>query len=142
MCSVELALHVNGQMPHYVVDKIQSALNDVSKPVKGSHIHVMGVAYKKDIDDMRESPAIDVVHLLRERGAKITYSDPYVPVFRVDKEEFFAQDPIQCAAQADCVVIITNHTNSPYSSVIEKASLIVDTRNALKGYKSNKIVRL
>ncbi|MFN7923635.1 MAG: nucleotide sugar dehydrogenase [Bryobacteraceae bacterium] len=139
---IELAGHVNGQMPHYAVDKIQSALNDVSKPVKGSHIHVMGVAYKKDIDDMRESPAIDVVHLLRERGAKITYSDPYVPVFRVDKEEFFAQDPIQCAAQADCVVIITNHTNSPYSSVIEKASLIVDTRNALKGYKSNKIVRL
>jgi UDP-N-acetyl-D-glucosamine dehydrogenase len=139
---IELAGHVNGQMPHYVVEKVQSALNDKCKPLKGSHVHVMGVAYKKDIDDMRESPAIDVVHLLKERGARITYSDPHVPVFRVEKDEYFAQDPIHCAASADCVVIITNHTNAPYASVIEKASLIVDTRNALKGFRSDKIVRL
>ncbi len=139
---IELAGYVNGQMPHYVIEKVQSALNDHSKPIKGSHIHISGVAYKKDIDDMRESPAIDVAHLLMQRGARVTYSDPYVPVFRVEKEELFSQDPIQSAAQADCVVIITNHTDMPYSSIIEKAKLIVDTRNALKGYKSNKIVRL
>ncbi len=139
---IELAGHVNGHMPHYVVEKVQTALNDRELPIKGRHIHIHGVAYKKDIDDMRESPAIDIVHLLMQRGAKITYSDPYVPVFRVDKEELFAQDPIQCAAQADCVVIITNHTDSPYASIVEKAKLIVDTRNALKGYKSKNIVRL
>jgi UDP-N-acetyl-D-glucosamine dehydrogenase len=139
---IELAGHVNGQMPHYVVDKVQGALNDHGKPIKGRHIHISGVAYKKDIDDMRESPAIDVAHLLMQRGARVTYSDPFVPVFRVEKAELFAQDPIQSAAQADCVVIITNHTSMPYSSMIEKAALIVDTRNALKGFKSPKIVRL
>jgi UDP-N-acetyl-D-glucosamine dehydrogenase len=139
---IELAGHVNGEMPHYVLEKIQGALNDHKKPLNGSHIHILGVAYKKDIDDMRESPAIDVIHLLAERGAKVTYSDPYVPVFRVDKQDYSAQDPITSSAQADCVVIITNHTDMPYASIVEKALLIVDTRNALKGFKSGKIVRL
>ncbi len=139
---IELAGYVNGQMPHYVADKIQMALNDRGLPVKDRHIHLCGVAYKKDIDDMRESPAIDVAHVLLQRGAKISYSDPFVPVFRVEKHEFFAQDPVRSAAEADCVVIVTNHTETPYPSIVEKAKLIVDTRNALKGYKSNKIVRL
>ncbi|MBM3736930.1 MAG: nucleotide sugar dehydrogenase [Acidobacteria bacterium] len=139
---IELAGYINGQMPHFVVDKVQNALNDRGLPLKGRHVHICGVAYKKDIDDMRESPAIDVVHLLLQRGAKISYSDPFVPVFRVEKEEFFAKDPLQAAADADCVVIITNHSDTPYPSIVEKARLIVDTRNALKGYKSDKIVRL
>ncbi len=139
---IELAGHVNGEMPHYVLEKIQGALNDHKKPLNGSHIHILGVAYKKDIDDMRESPSIDIIHLLSERGARISYTDPYVPVLRVDKEEYFTQDPIAGAAQADCVVIITNHTEMPYASIVEKAALIVDTRNALKGFQSGKIVRL
>jgi len=139
---IELAGHVNSHMPHYVVDKLMLALNDKGRALKGSHIHILGVAYKKDIDDMRESPAIDVAHLLAQRGAKVSYSDPYVPVFRVEKEEYFSQDPIQASAQADCVVIITNHTAMPYASILEKARLIFDTRNALKGFRSDKIVRL
>jgi UDP-N-acetyl-D-glucosamine dehydrogenase len=78
---IELAGYINGQMPHFVVDKIQNALNDAGKPVKGSHIHILGVAYKKDIEDLRESPALDVMLLLKRRGARLTYSDPYVPHF-------------------------------------------------------------
>src|ERR1700736_4306541 len=81
---IELAGYINGQMPHFVTDKIQNALNDHSKPVKGSHIHILGVAYKKDIDDMRESPALDIMLLLKRRGARLTYSDPHVPHVRFD----------------------------------------------------------
>lgn len=139
---IELAGQVNGQMPHYVVDKVMLALNDRSKAIKGSHVHVLGVAYKKDIDDVRESPALDVVHVLRERGAKITYSDPFVSSMRVDQDEYHAQDTLSSVAAADCVVVITNHTEFPYASILEKAKLIVDTRNAFKGYKSDKLVRL
>ena len=81
---IELAGYINGQMPHFVVDKIQNALNDHSKPLKGSRVHVLGVAYKRDIDDVRESPALDIIHLLGKRGAKVTYSDPFVPRLRAD----------------------------------------------------------
>ena len=81
---IELAGYINGQMPHFVVDKVQNALNDAGKPVKGSKIHVMGVAYKRDIDDMRESPALDMMLLLQRRGGIVTYSDPHVPRLRLD----------------------------------------------------------
>src|SRR5512143_2884446 len=81
---IELAGYINGQMPHFVVDKVQNALNDAGKPAKGSKIHVMGVAYKRDIDDVRESPALDIMLLLQKRGAEVTYSDPHVPVLRFD----------------------------------------------------------
>jgi len=139
---IELAGYINGQMPHFVVDKVQNALNDHSKPLKGSHVHLMGVAYKKDIDDVRESPALDIAHLLAQRGARISYSDPFIPRLLLDQEELQAQDPVAMAATADCVVIITNHTKMPYAEVLEKASLVVDTRNVLKGMVSEKIVRL
>jgi UDP-N-acetyl-D-glucosamine dehydrogenase len=139
---IELAGHVNSQMPHYVVDRVMHALNDRSKALRGSNIHVLGIAYKKDIDDVRESPALDVIHLLRERGAHVSYSDPFVPMVRIDQQELFAQDPVAASAAADCVVAITNHSNTPYVSVLEKAQLIFDTRNAFKGHKSPKIVRL
>jgi UDP-N-acetyl-D-glucosamine dehydrogenase len=138
---IELAGYINGQMPHFVVDKVQNALNDAGKPVKGSHIHVMGVAYKRDIDDMRESPALDVMLLLERRGGKITYSDPYVPKLRVEGVEWESM-PAATAAQADCVVIVTDHTAFDYKGLVERAQLIVDTRNALKGMTSPKIVRL
>jgi UDP-N-acetyl-D-glucosamine dehydrogenase len=82
---IELAGYINGQMPHFVVDKIQNALNDHSKPVKGSHIHILGVAYKRDIDDVRESPALDIILLLERRGARVTYSDPFVPKIRLEQ---------------------------------------------------------
>jgi UDP-N-acetyl-D-glucosamine dehydrogenase len=139
---IELAGNINGQMPHFVVDKVQNALNDHSKPLRGSHIHVMGMAYKRDIDDVRESPALDIVHLLAQRGAKMTYSDPHVPKVHIDGLDMQAQDPMAMAAAADCVVIATDHTTVDYAVVLEKAKLIVDTRNALKGIRSDKIVRL
>ncbi len=81
---IELAGYINGQMPHFVVDKIQNALNDHSKALKGSKVHVLGVAYKRDIDDVRESPALDIIHLLEKRGALVSYSDPFVPKLRAD----------------------------------------------------------
>jgi UDP-N-acetyl-D-glucosamine dehydrogenase len=139
---IELAGYINGQMPHFVVDKIQNALNDHSKPVKGSHIHIMGVAYKRDIDDVRESPALDIIHLLDRRGARVTYSDPFVPSISLDGRELTVEDPNAMAAAADCVVIVTDHTKFDYATIVKNSRLIVDTRNALKKYPSPKIVRL
>jgi UDP-N-acetyl-D-glucosamine dehydrogenase len=136
---IELAGHINGQMPHFVVDKIQNALNDCTKPLRGSHVHVQGVAYKRDIDDVRESPALDVIHLLSRRGARVTYFDPYVPSIRVDDQELKSED---AASQADCVVIITDHKAFDYRKLVNEAALIVDTRNALRSIESDKIVRL
>jgi UDP-N-acetyl-D-glucosamine dehydrogenase len=138
---IDLAGYINGQMPQFAADKVQNALNDASKPVKGSRIHVMGVAYKRNIDDMRESPALDVMLLLLRRGAIVTYSDPHVPRLRLDGLQLDAQ-PEAAAGDADCVVIITDHAAFDYAALVERARLIVDTRNALKGYTSPKIVRL
>src|SRR6202140_3511471 len=109
---IELAGHVNGQMPHFVVEKVQNALNDCGKAVKGSHVHILGVAYKRDIDDVRESPALDIIHLLQQRGAKVTYSDPHVPMLRFDGEDPLCAEQLEPAiAVADVVVIITDHTS-------------------------------
>jgi len=138
---IELAGYINGQMPHFVVDKIQNALNDAGKPVKGSRIHVMGVAYKRDIDDLRESPALDVILLLERRGGILSYSDPHVPHLRLDTLTLESQ-PQAYAASADCVVIVTDHSSFDYQALVDSAPLIVDTRNALKSFKSEKIVRL
>jgi UDP-N-acetyl-D-glucosamine dehydrogenase len=141
---IELAGYVNGNMPHFVVDKIQNALNDHSKPLKGSHVHLLGVAYKREIDDVRESPALDIIHLLGKHGAKVTYSDPFVPHLHADGAvpEMAAIDVEQGTREADCVVIVTDHKIFDYPRIVERAKLIVDTRNALKGNPSEKIVRL
>jgi UDP-N-acetyl-D-glucosamine dehydrogenase len=138
---IELAGYINGQMPHFVVEKVQNALNDQSKALKGSRVHLLGVAYKRDIDDVRESPALDIIHLLQLRGASVSYTDPFVPVVTMDGTEMQAQD-ISTAADADCVVIITDHAAFDYARVIKGAKLIVDTRNALKKFSSEKIIRL
>ncbi len=137
---IELAGYINGQMPHFVVEKVQNALNDHRKPVKGSHIHLLGVAYKRDIDDVRESPALDILHLLEKRGAKLSYSDPFVPELKMDGLDMKSDAAALYAA--DCVVIVTDHRSVDYGNVVEQARLIVDTRNACKGIKSEKLVRL
>ncbi len=139
---IDLAGYINGQMPHFVVDKIQNALNDHAKPLKGSHVHVLGVAYKRDIDDVRESPALDIILLLERRGARVTYSDPFVPSVRLDGHELEALNAVEQSAEADCVVIVTDHGGFDYPRIVDQARLIVDTRNALKGASSTKIVRL
>ncbi len=139
---IELAGYINGNMPHFVVDKIQNALNNHSKPVKGSRVHVAGVAYKRNIDDMRESPALDIILLLKKRGAVVTYSDPFVPKLQLDGFILESEPLDQSAASADCVVIVTDHTNFDYKALLDSSKLIVDTRNAMKGFSSPKIVRL
>jgi UDP-N-acetyl-D-glucosamine dehydrogenase len=138
---IELAGYINGQMPHFVVDKVQNALNDAGKAVKGSKILVVGVSYKRDIDDMRESPALDIMMLLQRRGGIISYTDPHVPSMKLDGLQIESM-PLESAADADCAVIITDHHAFDYKHLLELAPLIVDSRNALKGVVSPKIVRL
>ena len=138
---IELAGYINGQMPQFVVDKVQNALNDVGKPVKGSRILIMGVAYKRDIEDLRESPALDVLLLLKRRGGIVSYCDPHVPALNLDGLKLLSA-PLETAADADCVVIVTDHKAFDYKMLVEKSALIVDSRNALKGVVSSKIVRL
>lgn len=138
---IELAGYVNGQMPHFVVTKVQNALNEVRKPLKGARVLVYGVAYKRDIDDVRESPALDIMMLLKRRGAQISYFDPHVPSLHLEDELMFSTDP-KAAQDADCVVIVTDHSSFDYKALVQDAALIMDTRNALKGLVSPKIFRL
>jgi len=138
---IELAGYINGQMPQFVVEKVQNALNLVGKPLMRSRVHVMGVAYKRDIDDLRESPALDVMLLLKRRGAVLSYTDPFVPSLKLEGLELNSQ-PQDAAASADCVVIVTDHSAFDYQQLVARAILIVDSRNALKAFQSDKIVRL
>ena len=130
---IELASEVNSNMPYYVIGKITDALNDICKPVNGSSVLVLGAAYKRDIDDLRESPALDVIQLLQERGAEVTYNDPFVPDLR---HEGIALDSIELTEdalrEADCVVVVTDHTTYDWGWIAQHASIIVDSRNAMK----------
>jgi UDP-N-acetyl-D-glucosamine dehydrogenase len=110
--------------------------------VRGSKIHILGIAYKRDIDDVRESPALDIMMLLERLGAKIGYSDPFVSTVDLNGMVLQSQEMLPAVAAADCVVIVTDHTGLDYAAVIEQSKVIVDTRNALKGFRSTKIVRL
>jgi len=139
---IDLAAYINGKMPHFVVEKIQDALNQHGKPVKGSRVHVAGVAYKRNIDDMRESPALDIILLLKKLGATLSYSDPYVPQLKLDGVSLKSEPLEKSAAAADCVVIVTDHSDFDYKALLSLARLIVDTRNAMKAFSSEKIVRL
>jgi UDP-N-acetyl-D-glucosamine dehydrogenase len=139
---IELAGYINGQMPHFVVDKVQNALNEQCKALNGSHVHIAGVAYKKNIDDVRESPALDVMLLLEKRGAKVTYSDPFISSVLLGSRRIESVDMGPAAKEADCVVIITDHTGFDYPAIHDAAKLIVDTRNAMKGTRSDKLIRL
>jgi UDP-N-acetyl-D-glucosamine dehydrogenase len=138
---IELAGYINGQMPHFVVQKIQNALNDHAKPLKNSKVLVFGASYKRDIDDVRESPSLDILLLLERHGAEISYTDPHVPSLRLGNRELHSV-PVEEAANADCVVIVTDHSAFDYKKLLDSAKLIVDSRNALKGITSDKIVRL
>jgi len=139
---IELAGYINGRMPGFVVEKIQNALNDACKPVRGSRVHILGIAYKRDIDDVRESPALDIMMLLHRLGAKVTYSDPFVPHVTLNSAVVDSHDVFPAVGAADCVVIVTDHSGLDYAKVVEQSKVIVDTRNALKGFRSTKIVRL
>lgn len=144
---IELASEINTNMPRFAVSKVQDALNDRGKPVKGSRILVLGVAYKPDVDDIRESPALDVIHLLQSKGAQVIYHDPYIPRFDHDgwhMESIADGSLLDEARSADAVVIVTNHRWYDYPAIHEAARLVIDTRNALGtlGKRSPKVVRL
>ncbi|HEX2718947.1 MAG TPA: nucleotide sugar dehydrogenase [Gemmatimonadaceae bacterium] len=144
---VELASEINSGMPEFVVEKVMVALNDERKPLKGSRILVLGVAYKRDIDDMRESPALDVIRLLEERGATVVYHDPHVPTYREDGHvrTGVALTDVELG-KADAVVIVTDHRGVDYDRVLSRSSLVIDTRNALarvaKGGSRARVVAL
>jgi UDP-N-acetyl-D-glucosamine dehydrogenase len=136
---IELASEINTNMPRYVVDKVQDALNDHGKSLNGSKILILGAAYKPDIDDIRESPALDVIGMLKEKKAEISYHDPYIPQIIHDSWTLDSvPDYLKATANADCVVIITNHSDYDYKAINDKANLIVDTRNAFKDFDYDK----
>jgi UDP-N-acetyl-D-glucosamine dehydrogenase len=140
---IEVASEVNAEMPEYVVDKVREALNEHRKPVLDTRILILGVSYKKDVGDVRESPAIDIMKLLEDQGAHIRYHDPFVPEIRDDgttRTGIALTD--QEIEQSDCVVIVTDHSGIDYRRVVERARLVVDTRNATAGMVGENIVRL
>jgi UDP-N-acetyl-D-glucosamine dehydrogenase len=142
---IELASEINTSMPRYVLGKVQDALNLHKKPINGSRVLVLGVAYKPDIDDIRESPALDVIHLLKEKGAVVVYHDPYIS--HIDHDELVMDSIVNLmkeVSEADCVVVITNHSDYAYDKILDAAQLIVDTRNAFGkvGKNNPKVVRL
>ena len=140
---IDLAGQINASMPHYVVNKIGEILNERGKSIKGSRVHILGVSYKRDISDTRESPAHDVAKILLQRGAVLSYTDPYVPEFSVDGYRLKGTEASPATLQqADCVVIITDHTGFDYTEILKYAQVIFDTRNAMKEIRSEKIVRL
>jgi UDP-N-acetyl-D-glucosamine dehydrogenase len=143
---IELASEVNTSMPVYVVNKVAEALNDDSKSIRGSKVAIIGVAYKRDIDDVRESPALDIIQLLQEKGAEVTYHDPYVPSVRLEHGNTAATVELtaEWLNQADCAVIVTDHTSYDWKWIVGNSKVIVDSRNATAGFRSNgtRIVKL
>jgi UDP-N-acetyl-D-glucosamine dehydrogenase len=140
---IELAGAINTEMPCFVISQISAALNDHSKSVKGSRILVLGLAYKRDIDDLRESPSLTIIELLRTKGALVSYNDPFFPT--VGHGRHYALNmistPLDSLAQYDAVIIVTDHSSYDYRAIVEQSQLVVDTRNATKGIDSPKIVR-
>ena len=142
---IELASEINTSMPRYTLGKIQDALNLQKKSVNGSRVLILGVAYKPDIDDLRESPALDVIHLLQEKSADVVYHDPFISHFNHEGLNMESvTDLMGEVAKADCVAIITNHSQYDYPAILASAQMVVDTRNALgkMGKDHPKVVRL
>lgn len=131
---IDLASEINSQMPDYVVEKVSRALNDTAKAVRGSRILVLGVAYKRDIDDVRESPALDIIRLLEERGAHVEFHDPFVSEIREDDHVRRVVDLTdEMLRWADACVVVTDHKQMPWQRVVDQAVLVVDTRNVTAG---------
>ena len=139
---IELAGHVNGSMPGYVVDRISEALNTRKKAINGARVHLFGVAYKKNVSDMRESPAIDILEMLHRRGAELSYTDPYVPTFHEHDLCLQSIAEKDLLNDIDCAVICTDHSAFDYAAMPARFPVIVDTRNALKGNPAKNIFRL
>ncbi|MDP2688857.1 MAG: nucleotide sugar dehydrogenase [Deltaproteobacteria bacterium] len=141
---IELAGEINTNMPYYVVGKVMEALNEHGKSLKDSRILLLGISYKKDVDDLRESPSIELIRILRERGARIDYNDPYVPE-AISRRRGFRMQSTPMSAESlktyDCVLIATDHSDYDYGWIVENSALVVDTRNATDGIVSPRIVK-
>jgi UDP-N-acetyl-D-glucosamine dehydrogenase len=140
---IELAGEINMAMPYFVLENLAAGLNERSKSIKGSKVLVLGVAYKRDIDDLRESPSLTIIELLRDKGATVAYNDPYFA--KVGRGRHYdlnmTNTPLDNLGQYDAVVIVTDHSTYNYKAIVEQSQLVVDTRNATKGIESAKIVR-
>ncbi len=139
---IELAGEVNSEMPEHVCARVSQALNEREKAVKGSRVLVLGVAYKRDVDDVRESPALDVMRLLEEAGARVEYHDPHVPSLEWNHGRLRSVDLRPALESADVVVIVTDHSAFDYADVVARARTVVDTRNATRGLSSEKVLKL
>ena len=140
---IELAGEVNTYMPYYVLQKTIQALNDIKKPIKGARILLLGVAYKPDVDDPRESPALKIMELLMEEGAQVDYNDPYIPQLGPMRRYRFEKSSVkltpQTLASYDAVIITTNHSCYDYPMILKEAQLIIDTRNSLPASREKKV---
>ncbi len=139
---IELAGEINSEMPEYVCARVADALNQKEKSVKGSRILVIGVTYKRDIDDVRESPALDILRILESRGARVSYNDPYVPALDLNQVTLRSVELIPALREADIVLIVTDHSSYSYPDIVERARLVVDTRNATRGIVSEKVLKI
>ena len=140
---IELAGEINMAMPYFVLENLAAGLNEHRKSIKGAKILVLGLAYKRDIDDLRESPSLTIIELLRERGAIVAYNDPYFPTVGRGRhyDLNMTSAPLDDLAQYDAAVIVTDHSSYDYQAIVERSQLVVDTRNATRGIDSAKIVR-
>ena len=140
---IELAGEININMPYHVLASVVSALNQRKKALNGARVLVLGVAYKKDIDDLRESPALTIIELLQKEGAQVSYNDPYFPMVGKGRKYDLQMkcSPLENLGQYDCVLIVTDHSDYDYGRIVRESQLVVDTRNATKGIHSPKIVR-
>jgi UDP-N-acetyl-D-glucosamine dehydrogenase len=140
---IELAGEINTNMPYHVLESVAKALNQQKRALNGAKVLVLGLAYKKDIDDLRESPALTIIELLQKQGADVSYNDPYFPTVGKGRKYDLNMKctPLQNLDQYDCVVIVTDHSDYDYARIVREARLVVDTRNATRGVSSPKIVR-
>jgi UDP-N-acetyl-D-glucosamine dehydrogenase len=144
---IELAGEVNTEMPRYVITRLMEALNERSRSLKGAKVLVLGLAYKKDIDDLRESPSLELIEILKHKGAKVDYNDPHIPKTPRMREHDLKMTSVAITPRAlasyDAVVISTDHTSYDYNLIVSKSKLVIDTRNATKDVRAgrNKIVK-
>jgi len=142
---IELADEINSSMPEYVVSKITNSLNEKKKSINGSKVLILGVAYKRDVNDIRESPALEIMKILKDKGAEVLYNDPHIPELNTDNLNFkSSQLKEELLESVDCIAIITDHTNYDYLRIVKNARLLIDTRNATRGINNEKkkIVRI
>jgi UDP-N-acetyl-D-glucosamine dehydrogenase len=140
---IALAGEINAAMPYHVVNAVAAALNSRSKAVNGSSVLVLGVSYKKDIDDLRESPALTIIELLQAQGAAVSYHDPFFPVLEKSRKYDLQLRcvPLHKLDVYDCVLIVTDHSSYDYTGIVREAQLVIDTRNATRGIHSTNVIR-